>query len=178
MNISQIIINRISNNDGKLLFEYPTNTLLDKIIIDLWPTIVKYHDVCLFAFGDYGDDYPGYRAITNKEFSNNNFIEEFSQCYIQNNGLISLDNCLGNMLCCNDKSMMKIYGDPIVLNGCSLEKRVNTFWIAKGYYSTSDYDLKKITPNKIRYIYTYGPAQLPDNELLCLFVPIHYRFKN
>ena len=61
-------IREISNSSGKVLFVYPANTVLDNILPELWVNIIDnmYHP---FVVGKYNLQYPGYRLVTNNDFS-------------------------------------------------------------------------------------------------------------
>lgn len=66
---------------GNIILNFPIDTLLDNIIIDLWSHIIKYLDLCDYIIGDVGVSYLGYHQITNEEFN----MEKFKNCCFANN---------------------------------------------------------------------------------------------
>lgn len=58
------IVKQIHNN-GKPLFQFPINTLLDNILPELWPNILSYNDN-LYIIGKHDENYYGYKKIIKK----------------------------------------------------------------------------------------------------------------
>jgi hypothetical protein len=85
LSITPKLIQTIRDSNGKQLFKFPGNTLLDAIYSDLWGVILKYMDYYPFAVGKYGEIYPGYRAMTIDEFHANE--AQFIRYFDKNKGL-------------------------------------------------------------------------------------------
>src|SRR5690606_33307300 len=71
----------IKDADGKIIFSFPFNTLLEKII-DVWPLIMNYYEEYYpFAIGNIdGNTSPfikNYRPLTYIESKTDNFIKLF-----------------------------------------------------------------------------------------------------
>lgn len=94
LKITPIQFNILSDQNGNKLFEFPCDTILDKIIPDLWSDVVKYMNYNPFAFGVYGQTYPGYRIMKKKEFEENK--ELFCSSYVKNKGI----KFISNEVCC------------------------------------------------------------------------------
>ena len=90
MSMSVTISQVISDNNGKQMFQFPKNTLLDNILIDLWNNIMRYYTTP-FAVGLRNKTYPGYRLVTEDDV-NNNFIEMFRKYKTKDNRLYLLDH--------------------------------------------------------------------------------------
>lgn len=80
LKIVPLMINRIVDSNNKTIYDYPSNTLLDKINIDLWNIILKDYMNCWpIAMGKISETYPGFRLITNLDCENKYFIESFDK---------------------------------------------------------------------------------------------------
>lgn len=80
-------------------------------INDVMPIINDYHKTFpLFVIGKHSGKYDGYRLVTTEDINNNNFIELFGNSYRMNNGILSLSNFTGDVLCI-DKYAAKINGE-------------------------------------------------------------------
>ena len=71
----------IEDANGKVLFKFPANTVLDKIT-DVWPLIMNYYEnfYPIMIGGQCGK----YRELTTKEFKTDKFIKLFSDMYREN----------------------------------------------------------------------------------------------
>lgn len=58
------IVKQIRNN-GKTLFQFPINTLLDNILPELWPNILSYNNNA-YIIGKHNENYCGYKKIIKK----------------------------------------------------------------------------------------------------------------
>lgn len=77
-------------------------TILERIVTDLWPVINNYHNVHhLYVIGRHDGIYPNHRLITEEECKTDQFKKTFADHYRGNNGLISLDDFDGDVLCCD-----------------------------------------------------------------------------
>ena len=95
MSLKRDITVNIKNTNNQIIFQYPGNTLLDNIPIDLFPTIINYyHCHHPFAIGKMNKQYNGYKLMNNKECETNVFSQMFFEYYFNNNGLYALDNSL------------------------------------------------------------------------------------
>lgn len=80
------------------------NTLLNKIIPDLWPIIEEYFRTFpKFVIGSYDVEYPGYRMIEENDLNHKIFIDELAYFYRTNKGFPSVDDFCGNVLFCKNK---------------------------------------------------------------------------
>ena len=80
------------------------NTLLNKIIPDLWPIIEEYFRTFpKFVIGSYDVEYPGYRMIEENDLNHKIFIDELAYFYRTNKGFPSVDDFYGNVLFCRNK---------------------------------------------------------------------------
>ena len=53
------IVKQIHNN-GKTLFQFPINTLLDNVLPELWPNILSYNNN-VYIIGKHNENYCGYK---------------------------------------------------------------------------------------------------------------------
>lgn len=97
----------IEDANGKVLFKFPANTVLEKIT-DVWPLIMNYYESFypIMIGGQCGK----YRDVTIKEFKTNKFIKLFSDMYQENRILMNTPNieriCVGrHPLSANDKQI-------------------------------------------------------------------------
>jgi len=99
------------------------NTLLNNIVLDLLPIIDVYFNAYqLFAIGNpfakdvgvkptrgsYEIVYGGYRMVTKDDFMSDTFFASFREYYRVHNGLPSLDNFKGGVLCCQKNNTFVI----------------------------------------------------------------------
>lgn len=95
LSITQHTINKLSDN-GKILIEFPANTILDLIDKDLWGIIIKYyHKDRKFAIGLFNKKYLGYRTFNCN--SDKSLINELVTQYT-NYGFFTLDDHDGGFL--------------------------------------------------------------------------------
>src|SRR5690606_34005597 len=97
---------RIFRSNGDLILDYPLNTLLDRILLDLWSIIIRYIEKINMHFyiGKYDTTYENYRLISQSECMLNIFKHNFKNCYVGKGGLLSLDDIddlEDGYLCCN-----------------------------------------------------------------------------
>ena len=92
LKITPQTINTITNSNDQSIFEFPANTILDKILPDLWTLITNYYycDKPL-AFGNYTTN-PEYRLITQEECETKDFKQLFLNCYYHNKGIYCLND--------------------------------------------------------------------------------------
>lgn len=90
MSLKIIETNTVIDSTGKVIFNFPKNTLLDCIPHDLWNNIIYYKDYQLFIIGYVNKKYDGYHLVTANEFTKN-FIKLFIKTYKNNKGLISTE---------------------------------------------------------------------------------------
>jgi len=74
MKISTVRVMHDSNN--KKVFEFPIDTLLDNIILDLWNDIIKYVDYHIIL-GANNSIYPGYRKMKKEEFDGEKIMDYY-----------------------------------------------------------------------------------------------------
>ena len=84
----------IRDKHDNIIFELPQNTLLDNILVDLWPTIAKYGVQYPFILCDYYNQLPGFRKIKREEFVS--LKQLFSDYHEKNGGLINIQNIKNN----------------------------------------------------------------------------------
>jgi hypothetical protein len=77
------IIKKIYGSNGKGIFKYPCNTLLDMICNDLWNIIIKYLYCHVYIIGDIDAKYIGYHPAACSEIN----AKEFMDYYFKNDGL-------------------------------------------------------------------------------------------
>ena len=75
-------INILYNSTNDNILKYPSDTLLDKIFIDLWDEIIRYINFHPFVLGDNETKYFGYRLMKTEEF--NQYKDKFIAYYFQN----------------------------------------------------------------------------------------------
>lgn len=97
------VIRKISSPTGEVLFVYPANTLLDFIILDLWPIIIN-HFIYEFVIGNYNKQYSGYRLVNNDDIKIQKFKDDFKNYYKKNNGILSIDDVYSGILFFDKKS--------------------------------------------------------------------------
>lgn len=91
LTITQYTINKLSDN-GKLLIEFPANTILDLIDKDLWNIIIKYyHKNRKFAIGLFNKEYLGYHSFNLNDKYSESLIKELAIQY-NNYGFFTLDD--------------------------------------------------------------------------------------
>lgn len=93
-------------NSNKNIFEYPTDTLLDKICVDIWGDIMRYLNYQPFIVSDGKTPVFGYRKMKKEEFKiyKNSFLAYYYQneriiyglekYEIKNSTLLSIDDYL------------------------------------------------------------------------------------
>jgi len=90
--MNPILLYNIFDAKGNILFQFPPNTLLEKII-DVWPLIMNYYEnYNLFSIGAH----EGYRPVTLEEFKTNGFIKSFSSEYRKKKIICSIYDGLYN----------------------------------------------------------------------------------
>lgn len=104
--IEEFHYKRIFRPNGDSIFDFPPNTLLDRILSDLWPIIIQYIEKIntQFYIGKYDTVYEKYRLISQSECMLNIFKHNFKNYYVKTGGLMSLDDIDDlehGYLCCN-----------------------------------------------------------------------------
>jgi len=84
-------ISRIRKSTGEIIFEFPSKTLLDGILLDLWQIISNYH-ICSkpFIIGKCNKEYLNYRQVTSHDFS------------VEKNKKLFIDYYQNNKFFCDD----------------------------------------------------------------------------
>lgn len=78
------------DSNGKEIYEFPANTLLDNILPDLWNDIMKYIKRDKFILRNRLLPCPGFRKVTKDEFV---ILEnDFMNYYKQNGGITNYQN--------------------------------------------------------------------------------------
>lgn len=91
MSIKIISTNHILNSNNQEIFKFPGQSLLDKILPELWPTIIDYYyHNQPFVIGDRDKQYPGFRLITQQECETDDFDILFHMHLPD--GLYAMDN--------------------------------------------------------------------------------------
>jgi len=97
----------IRDATGKIIFDFPSNTLLEKIT-DVWSTILDYYyNYYPFSIGPNS----GYRELTREEFNTKKFIKLFSKSYKEGKIIYNVINahtrvCVeGHPLCIMDNQI-------------------------------------------------------------------------
>lgn len=94
--ITPYITNKITNPADEILFEYPGNTALDPINVDLWTMILKYYQSSLFfAIGKSVKTYSGYRMVKKEDLQMKDFLKLFITFYETFGGIYLLDDING-----------------------------------------------------------------------------------
>ena len=166
------MINRIVDSNNKTIYDYPSNTLLDKINIDLWNIILKDYMNCWpIAVGKISGTYPGFRLITSLDCENKYFMESFDK-FIKNYGglyLLEENKSYKDQYLYVHKS---IWLHPLLINGssCSLHNKIknNTVKLV-----SSNWGAKKSIITRIQNIGYHHPCSEKSNYL-GLFVPIEF----
>jgi len=129
----------------------------------------------IFRIGKYDEKYDGYRLITAAECKSSQFVKIFGEHYRKNNGLQSLDDFMGDMLC-NDKYPLCItninYGSCIRLRGIEIKK--NKIIKFKCTHCTENE-----LDNKLEFIGLYDThvnGYGIKEDSIGLFVPINIKF--
>lgn len=83
-----ILSYNIEDNEGNVIFKFPPNTLLERII-DVWPLIINYYqEYYPFAIGKIEENtspfIKNYRPLTYIESKKDNFIKLFSVVHKKN----------------------------------------------------------------------------------------------
>lgn len=73
----------LRDSKEKIILNFPVDTLLDNISIDLWSYIIRYLDLKDYLIGDAKVSYIGYHPVTNEEFN----MEKFKNYYFANDGI-------------------------------------------------------------------------------------------
>jgi hypothetical protein len=81
---------KISDTHGKILLEYPTDTLLDQIT-DEMSIIMMYYSTRKFIISNHDKILSNYRMITHEETKTESFKNLFINSYIFDNGIYILD---------------------------------------------------------------------------------------
>jgi len=120
--------NTIINSDGKVIFNFPKNTLLDLIPHDLWENIIYYSDYQIFIVGDMNKKYNGYHLVTTEEFTKD-FIKLFTKNYRKNNSLIAMENIGENIpLFIDGRHLLLLYREVFLI-----KKSLNKFVLGRLY---------------------------------------------
>lgn len=82
--------NILYDKNNKKVLEYPLNTKLDYLYVDLWIEIIKYVSILPFIIGNLGSNYPFYHPIKIKEFDMHK--GRFFEYYFNNNGIFDSHN--------------------------------------------------------------------------------------
>lgn len=126
LRIVPLAINRIVDPNNKTIYDYPGNTLLEKINIDLWNIILKDYMNCWpIAVGKISGIYPGFRLITNLDRENKYFMESFDKFIKIYGGLYLLEINRSNE-CQYLYTDSQLWFCPLLINGsfCFLHNEV------------------------------------------------------
>jgi len=106
-----------------------------------------------FGIGKHSKKYEGYRLITSEECISPTFVGRFVEQYQRNNGLLSLDDFFGDVLCNNERPLCIPGRDNLCLPG-----RDNGAWIR--------FNSKHITKRStIKFKTTYDKEDYVDKNL-------------
>jgi len=84
---------------GNKIGTYPDGTLLNNILNDIWPIILRYGSQ-LFGIGNKHAEYPGYDLVTKEQIDDEKFKEVFITHYNSVGGIITLDYISNKWLYC------------------------------------------------------------------------------
>jgi len=86
-------VGKIYDSIGKLVYEFPAATLLDRILPELWLIVKQYFfNDKIFGIGQYSSNYSGYHLITRSEINKRYFQDIFTNYYVINRGIHSLSS--------------------------------------------------------------------------------------
>jgi hypothetical protein len=86
LTIKSNVIRSIYNHANQKIYEFPGDTLLDNILIDLWSVIIKYTQH-VFALKNLGKVHDDYRVMKLEEFHSH---KDIFFDYIEKNGLVDI----------------------------------------------------------------------------------------
>lgn len=175
MKLHTSLVTYVKNAAGRTVFEFPSGTVLDNILDDIW-LIISYHyhryDNCEMGIGHYHGIYEGYQIVTKEIIKNPIFKEQFIKSYRKVNGVVALDNIAHGILCGDDKRYFVIDGE-IVSTFPSSKKFLIKGLKSKLNYLTGDWNVKhSIDPKEIdcRYNSDWDPA----DSNIALFIRCDY----
>lgn len=124
MNLSIEYSKIIYGPKKEILFTFPCDTILDKIILDLWNDIIKYINIPSFAIGLKSVNYQEYRELKDGEFYR--YRHEILKYYSVNKGIKNIFNLnlMNAILVINDLQVMTCEGR--VACDCDDDKKLIT----------------------------------------------------
>jgi hypothetical protein len=161
----------ICDQNKKRILEFPNDTILDRIILDLWNDIVRYMDYHPFVIANASETISGYRKIKAEEFEKDKFLDYYFKNYgIKNMSIkqeIYFPLIIGrNYVCC--KRNHKIYGTRNELQRIRLHIDLRTEITINDEMIMIDKDTKM---SSYRPIYIQKDIENPISEYITLFIP-------
>jgi len=162
------ITKNIYDHSGKLLFNIPIDTILDKIPVELWIIMDRYNPDDIFvAIGAHSKEYPGYRLVCKNEFFNLKFRNKLDHLYRKNHGILSMDDLKRGKLSGKDCD----FSEYVSYNTKTLIIKKNEY--CKFY--DEDYDTKRMRLSKSLSSLGVYYDKIPHNDN-GLFVSEDYIF--